>query len=173
MPLVSSTVQKWYVTVLDHFQQTFYILSCLSFWWHTTTNTCNRGSAHSTVASIPDWLWCSSCSETIGSASLKHFNTAPQKVCGTCYLYYYIQIPLTCISKSTVHSVYCICIVLSETHNCSNGVGKLKCQWVLWPCKSASYGILSTNNLYNFRHNGLWKIQYKLILTVVIIFMLH
>lgn len=32
MPLVSSTVQK-YVTLPDQFQQTFYILSCLSFWW--------------------------------------------------------------------------------------------------------------------------------------------
>ena len=39
----------------------FTSLSCLSFWWHTTTNTCNMGSAHSTVSSVPDWLWCNSC----------------------------------------------------------------------------------------------------------------
>ena len=79
------------------------------------------------------------------------------------YLYYYIQIPLTCIPKSTVHSVYCICKVHGKTHNCSNDVGKLKCQWVLWLCRSATYSILSTNNLNHFINNGLWKIQYKLI----------
>jgi len=88
------------------------------------------------------------------------------------YLYYYIQIPLTCIPKTTAHSVYYICKVHCETHNCRNSVGKLKCQWILWLCKSASYGILSTNNLHHFRNNVLWKIQYKMIWTAVIVFTL-
>ena len=89
------------------------------------------------------------------------------------YFYYYIQIPLTSIPKTTAHSFYCICKVLGETHNRSNDVGKLKCQWVPWLCKSDIYDILLTNNLNISRNNGLWKIQYKLIWIAVIIFTLN